>query len=288
MIVVKIIGGLGNQMFQYALYRSLKEKGKEAKIDISSFLSYELHNGYELRNVFNIDEDLATEKDIGLLADFKKDFSSKFRRKLFGRKNTHFVQEEFKFIPEVFEMDHVYLDGFWQSEKYFLDIEEMIRRDFDFKIELDGPNKDAIEKMNRTNSVSLHVRRGDYISNPEAFKVHGGITTLEYYNKAIEQIKESVENPAFFIFSDDINWVKENMNLGDSYYIDWNKGKNSYKDMQLMSYCKHNIIANSSFSWWGAWLNRNKSKIVITPNKWFNTMKAEDIIPKDWRKIEVK
>lgn len=287
MIIVRIIGGLGNQMFQYALYRSLKETGKNVKMDISEFPNYGLHNGYELANVFTIEENLASTEEIESLSDKAQGLNSKLRRKIMGRKNTHYIQEEFKFIPEVLNMDDVYLDGYWQSEKYFIDHEAVIRNNFTFTNELDDTNRKMVEQMCNTNSVSIHVRRGDYVTDSVAAKIHGGITTLAYYNKAIEIIKAKVENPVFFVFSDDINWVKENMKLTNSQYIDWNKGSDSYKDMQLMSTCKHNIIANSSFSWWGAYLNNNPSKIVVAPNKWFNTKQAEDVIPAYWETINV-
>jgi hypothetical protein len=288
MIIVRIIGGLGNQMFQYALFRSLKENGKDVKMDISEFETYGRHNGYELSKVFAIEENIASNHEVELLADKNEDFMSKVRRKIFGIKKTHYFQEEFKYIPEVFNLDNVYLDGYWQSEKYFGENKDIIRNNFNFRNNLDDKNKEMVEKIINTNAVSIHVRRGDYVSNPEASKLHGGITTLDYYKKSIEAINAKVENPVFFVFSDDINWVKQNMSITNSYYIDWNKGKDSYKDMQLMSYCKHNIIANSSFSWWGAWLNNNPSKIVITPNKWFNNKSAEDVVPHNWVKINIE
>ena len=287
MIIVRIIGGLGNQMFQYALYKSLEQKGKEVKIDISGFLNYGLHNGYELPNIFKISENIATQQEIELLSDHKSDLFNKMRRKITGRKRTHNIQEDFKFIPEVFELDHVYLDGYWQSQKYFIDEETTIRNSYKFNNHLDSRNMEIVSKMKQVNSVSIHVRRGDYITDPEANKVHGGITTLEYYKKSIKLIKERLDNPIFFVFSDDIEWVRQNMGLTNSYFIDWNNGRDSYKDMQLMSYCKHNIIANSSFSWWGAWLNQNESKIVIAPSKWFNTIDVKDVIPDHWIRVNV-
>jgi hypothetical protein len=287
MIIVRIIGGLGNQMFQYALYRSLKEKGREVKMDLSGFANYGLHNGYELSSIFEVKESIASEHEIKMLSDSSEDFFNKAKRKLMGRKKSHFIQQEFRFIPQVIELENVYLDGYWQSEKYFKDNKDAIKNDFQFKNTLDAHNQEIVNKMNQTNSVSIHVRRGDYISDSQAAKVHGGITTLAYYKKAIDMINDKVDNPVFFIFSDDIAWVRENINLKNSYFIDWNQGKDSYKDLQLMSNCKHNIIANSSFSWWGAWLNKNDSKIVVSPNKWFNTKNAEDVISDDWVKINV-
>lgn len=138
-----------------------------------------------------------------------------------------------------------------------------------------------IEKIIGTDSVSLHVRRSDYIGSYFA-----GICTLEYYAKTVEYMRKHIQKSIFFVFSDDIPWCKEHLNLADNvYFIDWNKGKDSYKDLILMSNCKHNIIANSSFSWWGARLNNNPTKIVIAPHKWHQNLDYKDIIPSDWIKI---
>lgn len=155
-------------------------------------------------------------------------------------------------------------------------------------------NQKILEKITQTNSVSIHVRRGDYYNNESAFKIHGNITTKKYYENALEFIKEKVKNPVFFVFSDEFEWVKKNLyffsNYGEVHIIDWNKGFDSYIDLQLMSNCKHNIIANSSFSWWAAWLNKNKNKIVISPKKWVNNINENkiDIIPNNWIKIPIE
>ena len=131
--------------------------------------------------------------------------------------------------------------------------------------------------------ISIHVRRDDYLSS-KYVSGFGGICTIEYYNKAVERIKEEVIDPVFYIFSDDINWCRENLKLEQGVFIDWNTGKESWQDMFLMSQCKHNIIANSSFSWWGAWLNSNSEKIVIAPRIWWNGLK-DDVVPDSWIRI---
>ena len=140
---------------------------------------------------------------------------------------------------------------------------------------------EILNEIENSNSISIHIRRGDYMS-PENYNMYGCIATPTYYKKAIKVIEEKVENPTFFVFSNDMDWVKKNIQINSRvFYIDINSGNGSYKDMQLMSNCKHNIIANSSFSWWGAWLNENKNKIVIAPKKWIN---REDV---DSDKIEL-
>jgi hypothetical protein len=148
---------------------------------------------------------------------------------------------------------------------------------------LSGKNADIAEQIGRVNAVSLHVRRGDYVKNPKTTATHG-LCSLDYYHTAIRYIYETVEQPYFFIFSDDMAWVKEHLKIdAPCQYVDHNQGKESFNDMHLMSLCKHHIIANSSFSWWGAWLNSSPEKIVIAPNKWFaNQNNIKDLLPNDW------
>jgi hypothetical protein len=282
MIIVKLQGGLGNQMFQYALYKKLSIIGKCVKIDLQDYEKLKMHNGYELEKVFNIKASIANTEEVNTLKDSNKSIYNKFRRKLFGVKKSNFVEEYFKYYDNLWEMDDVYLDGYWQSAKYFQDIREHIVNDFKVDLSNDIKNNETIDIMNKSNSVSIHFRRGDYISNPEAAKVHGGITTIQYYKNAIEKISKSIDNPKFFVFSDDIEWVVNNFNIPDSKIIDWNIGEDSYKDLILMSMCKHNIMANSSFSWWGAWLNSNEDKVVIIPNKWANGFEAAHVACPDW------
>lgn len=274
-------------MFQYCIYRSLKEKKKEVKMDITAFDSYKRHNGYELSKVFNIHEDLAKKLDIYSLGDIKDAIFSKIRRRLFGKKKTHFVEKQYNFDSTVFNLDNKYLDGYWQTEKYFKDIETNIRKEFTFKNKLDRRNQNLINKIKQGDSISIHVRRGDYINNFETANLYSGICTLNYYKKAIDIMKKEICNPIFYIFSDDIEWVKSKLELEDAIYVNWNKGHKSYIDMQLMSKCKYNIIANSTFSWWGAWLNNYHNKIVIAPKKWFsdNNINSQDIIPDGWRRV---
>lgn len=285
MIIVRVIGGLGNQMFQYALYKKLQVIGKKVKLDISGFNNYKLHNGYELERIFNIKPSIATEAEINKLNDNKTNFIYKIKRKVVGRKKTHYCEENFKFDKEIYINDNMYLDGYWQTEKYFEDIRDEILVDFSYQFEGDKKNETILQDIKKTNSVSIHIRRGDYVKDKEVFKIYGGITTSEYYQLAINAICKRVENPRFFIFSNDIEWVKSNLRINNSCFIEHNSGLDSYKDLFLMSMCKHNIIANSSFSWWGAWLNQNENKTVIVPDKWVNTYDTPDIAPKQWIKI---
>jgi hypothetical protein len=191
----------------------------------------------------------------------------------------------FRFNPELFKLHgSFYLDGYWQNELYFKDIEKTIRSDFQFVRPIDERNKNIAELIKNSNSVSIHIRRGDYINN----QLYSGICTEDYYQKAIRFINAKLKNKTFFVFSDDIQWCKSHFNSDNFHFVQGNEGTNSYKDMQLMSYCKHNIIANSSFSWWGAWLNNNLGKIVIAPERWLNVgYSTKDLIPEEWIKIPI-
>lgn len=279
MKIVQILGGLGNQMFQYAFYKALKtQSNEEVKIDISEFEGYELHNGFELDRIFNIDENIiATKEEINQFKDNYLLF--KYRKKIGLLKKSHLMEEKNFFYDEnLFNKKNGYFQGYWQSYKYFEKIKKKLLKDFKFEVELNEKNKKILKKIKNFNSCSIHVRRGDYLNHPS----FGGICEKEYYLKSIKKIKEIYPSIQFFIFSNDIKWCKENLKLNEAHYIDWNIGKESYLDMYLMSQCKNNIIANSSFSWWGAWLNNNTDKCVIAPKKWVNKRIDYSLVPQDW------
>lgn len=286
MIIVRLQGRLGNQMFQYALAKSLQASGKEATID-SSMLKYD-GNYNELGLFPNIKREIqeASPDMVVKLGDCNKSLLFKIKRKVVGYKSTHVLEKDYIYTDAVFHMDNVYLEGYWQSEKYFRVIEDEIRRIYTFPEITDSINQQLAEKIQSCNSVSLHVRRGDYLNSKNA-PMHGNICTPVYYENAITYIKEHVNNPKFFIFTDDVKWIREHYQDEENYVIvDQNHGESSFRDMQLMSLCQHNITANSSFSWWGAWLNQNKDKIVITPPKWFNLAETPDIWCDGWKVLE--
>jgi len=285
MKIVRLIGGLGNQMFQYAFYRSLDEMGHEVKLDLSGFDYYHRHNGYELDKVFNLSYEKATCEEIEHFVSATPGIISNIKKRFFN-KNVY-VEKDISYKEEVFNIDgEVYYEGYWQSEKYFQGISDLILKSYEFRAPLDGKNLDISKKIQTENSVGIHVRRGDYITNQDAARLHGGICDADYYMRAVKTIGEKVHNPIYYIFSDDKEWVKENLRTGNNqHYVDWNYGEDSYRDMQLMSMCKHNIIANSSFSWWGAWLNKNPEKIVVAPSRWFNKREAKDIVPQNWLRV---
>lgn len=290
MIVSHIIGGLGNQMFQYATGRALSlVHDVPLKLDISGFDGYGLHQGFELKRVFNCAADIASEEDVRSMLGWQ---SMSVIKRVVARPNmaalrrsTFVVEPHFNYWVGIKQTpDNCYLAGYWQSEQYFQTHTAAIRADFAFKLPLSDRNSKLALQITRGNTVSLHIRRGDYANNPKTTATHG-LCSLDYYRAAIQHIAERVQSPHFFIFSDDIAWVKNNLTINFPHqYVDHNQGAESYNDMRLMSLCQHNIIANSSFSWWGAWLNTNAHKIVIAPKQWFaNTTNVADLIPSTWK-----
>lgn len=293
MIAVTLIGGLGNQMFQYALGRKLAiENNTQLLLDLS-FLKTKA-SGYTQRNfeldVFNIHADILSDNE---LLKFNATHKNKFTRKLYKilpfLNNYKIVREKgHHFQPNLLKINgNCLFYGFWQSEKYFTEIRDVLKNDFSPKNAPSEENQLIIQKISACHSVSLHVRRGDYVNLKDANNFHG-ICGLDYYSQAIEHIKKNIDNPVFFIFSDDVNWCKENIQTEfPTYFVEHNTGSNSFEDIRLMSLCKHNITANSSFSWWGAWLNGNPKKIVIAPKKWFKdtSVNTQDLIPENWQRI---
>ena len=290
MIITKLIGGLGNQLFQYAVARCLAlKRNTELKIDMSSFKEYTLRR-YSLSH-FNIIENIASEAEINLLktetATFLERLTSKVLRKPFLFQSD-ICERYHHYDPEIMKLpNNSYLDGYWQSEKYFQAIADIIRSDFTIKKEPDAINKEYAEKITSSTSVSIHIRRGDYVENPSASRIHG-TCDLGYYCRSLEYISSQITSPHFFIFSDDPEWASSNLIIPYlSTYVTHNDALNYVEDFRLMRLCKHHIIANSSFSWWGAWLCNNKDKIVIAPNKWFNvaSRNTKDLIPDPWIRI---
>ena len=291
MIIVHLIGGLGNQMFQYALGRSLAYKNNtELKLDVID-LNKKVKQGTQRHyalNVFKIQENFVDEKEVKELKGGRDGIFFGVMQKIgFFKKNNYIIEPKFSFNPEVLKVGkNAYLQGYWQSEKYFKDIRDVICQEFTLKDEYSIEDNEIVKEIKNYNTVSLHIRRGDYIADAKINKFHG-CCSLGYYNRAVEYIAKKVKNPVFYIFSDDIEWVKENLKINfPTKYVSDGILKD-YEELILMSYCKHNIIANSSFSWWGAWLNDNPEKIVITPNQWFadKSIDTSDVIPENWKRL---
>jgi hypothetical protein len=291
LIIVNVIGGLGNQMFQYAAARALAiRKGVPLKLDISAFATYGLHR-FELTRVFNCAEDTAGAAEVREMLGWQ---AAPRIRRLLSRPSLAALRSRKLVLEPGFSYwagisgvpDDCYLTGYWQSEKYFSDAAAQIREEFTFRQQVNGRNAEVAALISQVNAVSLHVRRGDYASDPRTAATHG-LCSLDYYRAALRHIAEHVPNAHLFVFSDDIPWVKQNLPLElPCLYVDHNRGAESFNDMRLMSMCNHHVIANSSFSWWGAWLNPGPDKIVVAPGRWFaNDTDVRDLLPADWVKL---
>lgn len=285
MIIIRIMGGLGNQMFQYAMYLKLKSQGKNVKGDTTTFYKLDLHRKYELGKFPNVVIEEAKEEEKQYYLKMAQKWHCRIVGKLIEDRKKVRIFERLKYSEDVYRVKDAYLQGLWQSERYFEDISMDVRRRFIFPEPVDEENRNYLKKISAVNSVSIHVRRGDYLDEVNQ-KIYGNICTPFYYAKAVEYFEEKYRDAVFFVFSDDIEWAKENIKAERAVYINHNKGENAVFDMLLMSKCRHNIIANSSFSWWGAWLNSHDDKEVIAPSKWLNTEKVEDIWCKGWLRFD--
>lgn len=273
MIIVRLKGGLGNQMFQYACGRALSNKYNiPLRLDVRFYKnqSGKTKRKFGLYN-FNLDDAIITENEIFSLSKQLKKIN----------------EIPFKFSPVSIENDeNVMINGYWVSEKYFKEIRSKLLETFTVRKSLDTENLNLLRIINNTNSVSLHVRRTDFLTIPHnSATFNNNVCSLSYYASAIKQITKYVTSPTFFVFSDDLAWVKKNLQINfPTIYVENNGDDKNYMDIYLMSSCKHNIIANSSFSWWGAWLNKNDKKNIIYPSKWGITgvHNMNDIIPYSW------
>ncbi|MBA3680809.1 MAG: alpha-1,2-fucosyltransferase [Bacteroidetes bacterium] len=294
MIVVKLIGGLGNQLFQYAAGKALATYHKTELIVDTSHLKLISNGAYTQRKFelekFNINVSIANEDVLKIfnidqnkfIRRLKKISPALFKKMIFNEHHFNFHSEFLK-LPK-----NTYLNGYWQSEKYFNSFREKLLAEITLREALSANAAVLDKKINELNSVSLHVRRGDFVSLKSANHFHGYLE-VDYYKAAIEQIKNKETDPFFFIFSDDMDWCKKNLDFIDKkeFIEGKEKGISTQEELILMSHCKHNIIANSSFSWWGAWLNQYQMKTVIAPKNWFVDKKinTNDLIPNNWIKI---
>lgn len=293
MITSHIIGGLGNQMFQYAAGRSLALRhGCELQLDTLDFAGYSLHQGFELTTVFGIDSPQIDRQTRDQLLGWR---GSGLARRLLKRcpgfqiGRPPFVNEpHFQYWKGWEQLAcPAYISGYWQSELYFSDCADQIREDFKFSKPLDPHSKEIAKEIQGAVSVSLHVRRGDYANNLKTNAVHG-LCEPAYYASAIKHLSDQLGAMHLFVFSDDIEWARANLPLAahPHTFVSHNKGSDSWRDMQLMSICRHHVIANSSFSWWAAWLNTSRMKTVVAPKRWFvKNIDTRDLMPQQWIRI---
>jgi hypothetical protein len=293
MIASNIIGGLGNQMFQFACgYATASRLNQPLFVCLDQFERYKLHNGYELDNIFNVNApELSCEARDELIGWRGEPNIRKVIAKLGFRAimpENWFQESSLRYCEGINLIDgDCYLHGYWQSEKYFKDYADDIRQVFKFSHQITGKNLEVLSMMRQQPSISVHVRRGDYLSNKnnKIFNCLG----VDYYLEGLQILMNRFPGSKIFLFSDDPEWVRTSLEpfIPDASIINHNFGENSYWDMMLMSSADHHIIANSSFSWWGAWLNPSKEKVVISPKEWYlnSPDKCSDLIPEDWVRI---
>ncbi len=285
MIITKLKGGLGNQMFQYSTGIMLSQKTSTALLlDISWFHKpkNDIERNFDL-NQFNITAKEVVYKQ-GIIESIKKSFNQKIL-------NNHHFDFEPKFLQEIEtkikQNKNVYIEGYFQSEENFKEIRETLLKELSLKDEFKSDEFKKLEQQFKNEeSVSVHIRRGDYTKNPSVTKYHG-ICSVEYYQNAIKEIQNKTSNPIFYFFSDDPKWIEENFPQKENFKIISGKNLSASEELFLMSVCKHNIIANSTFSWWSAWLNQNHDKVVISPTPWVDKSPNphKNIIPKTWIQI---
>ena len=298
MKIVNISGGLGNQMFQYAFALSLKVRfpDEDVYVDTSHyhtlfFKHYKgisLHNGFELDKLFtNVDIPIAGCKELAKVSYYIPNYVlSRVGRKILPVRKTEFIppySDNYIYLKEAFLPGNRYYEGFWQCIKYYSDIKEQLIEVYSHP-QPNEYNSNLISDISKNNSVGIHVRRGDYLKQP----VYRNICNAKYYEKAINNIMSDGLQHTFFIFSNDINWCRNNImplvKDNECVFVTGNRGKESYWDMFLMTYCKDLVIANSSFSWWGAFLNKREGRI-FAPKRWLNSNYKIDLYDESWIKV---
>ncbi len=290
MVIVRLMGGLGNQMFQYAAARRIAlAHNVPLKLDVSWFAgqpdrAYGLH-ALNIQEAFATPEELRqitgpSTRGIGTLA-------FRFRRRLkLGYRWTRIHERGLSPCDRrVLEArERTYLDGYWQSEKYFSDVADTIRREFAINVPAEARSREITDQMATTQSVSVHIRRGDYVTDQKKSRVRS-VCTPDYYRRCVAHVAERLVHPHLFLFSDDPDWVAANLRFDyPTTLVSRAPARRDYEDLRLMSACRHHIIANSSFSWWGAWLNPSRDKLVLAPRRWMNDPRVDDrdVLPQTW------
>jgi hypothetical protein len=301
MKIVRVSGGLGNQLFQYAFARALGETSKdEVFLDLSTYGYEAAHNGFELEELFPVVFRVAAEKDIIRLGTRPKGPLSQVRRKYFTKKSHH-IDKRFSYDPEVFRLSgDRYLEGWWQDERYFSCIADTLRQELKFIKAPGEKNASFIAGLRAAYGAeglaSLHVRRGDAQKNPDTW-----VCTEAYYRRAIDRLRATAREKSlhFLVFSDDLPWCREHLKpaLDEATFVDWNRGADSWKELWLMSQCPRHIIANSTFSWWGAWLDPSPERIVLAPHPWslakpkpfeYYHYTFDSVVPESWIRVPIE
>ena len=285
MIIVRLIGGLGNQMFQYAAARALADRlGKDLLLDVRSFDTYTLH-AYGLEK-FRVRARRASCNELAAYPEWQRRLLTPLRK--VGVRSRFYSEPFFGYDAAWPSLgDGVHLNGYFQSEQYFSPIRSTLREDFIPQTPLSDENRRIASLAQEGDSVMIHVRRGDYITDAKAFSIHG-VCGPQYYCDAIALIRQRCSSARFFVFSNDMDWARKNLALGeDAIFVEGNS-KNPEVDILLMAQCHHQIIANSSFSWWGAWLGRKSTSITVSPSPWFERQDINEssLIPHEWIRLK--
>lgn len=292
---IPVKGGLGNQMFFYAFSLYLETQGIKAYLVWNEYIFTKQHNGVELFEAFDIPVDAFTKRKISFFIKLNRSFLPFIFKRILGR----LFKSKYLFVPKYkqsspYNFDaisasiitkNIYLDGFWQNYQYLNSIRPIVLESYRFKLPKKFNQNYYFEKITNSNSVSIHIRRGDYLDSK--FAELNVIRSTNYYLNAIKFIEEHYEKPIFYIFTDDLIWAKQNFISDDYVFVEDDLNQSAYLDIYLMTQCKHNIIANSTFSWWGAWLNKNPSKIVIAPYMWTLQVPSSQLCPPEWRFLNV-
>ena len=307
MIIIKVMGGLGNQMQQYALYEKFRVLGRETKLDISWFEDEKQQEkvlakrSLELRQFESLRFETADRRECAAILgkgallgegglSRAAGIIGKVKRKLNPAADPHFYEADM-YHPEIFSFENKYLEGHWACEKYYHDIMPLLREKIRFPDSRNPQNERMAERMEQENSVSLHIRRGDYL-DPENAGMFGGICTDAYYAAAMSYVRERLPDAHFYLFSDDTAYLKEHFKGAEYTIVDWNRGADNFFDCELMSHCRANICANSTFSFWGARLNGREDKITIRPAKHKNSQVIDPArmhaLWEDWVLIDEK
>lgn len=290
MIIVRLKGGFANQLFQYATARGLAEEKRTSVFFDLSYLNEQTNDAYTKRN-FELDQ-IKVKASLASADDLKRfELNSLFKKVLnklrFGKYLT--IYESGNAPSQLFQQskDNLLLDGYWQNELYFNKVRNELLQEIQPTYSFTAEGVELKRSILASNSVSVHVRRGDYVTLKNASDFHG-LCSVEYYRQAIEELEKKYNGLSFFVFSDDIDWCKKELNfIKDGCFVEDEAEKRSSQDLFLMSLCKHNIIANSSYSWWSAWLNQNPEKTILAPKKWFkdSSIDTSGLIPNSWIKI---
>lgn len=288
MQIVKIMGGLGNQMFTYAFALRLRSLGRDAALDTSWHDRISAHNGWELGRIFSLDIPECEAADRDRLGDLDPGFFPKLRRKLLGPRKGHYEERGPGYDPRFLSITgDAYFDGYWQSPRYHEGVASEVAAAFCFPGDLEPEADRLLTGLAGRSVIGVHVRRGDYVGNESL----GSVCDEGYYRRAIGLLASRVAAPVVAFFSDDLDWCRDRLSGGfDAVYADWNRGPDAWRDMRLMTLCDGLVMSNSSFSWWGARLGRDPARPVVAPSRWYGGRHADntDIALPGWIRLGAK